>query len=62
VLIPRSKMPKSCCEYRGSENIYILRDESTTDEIKIDKESKLRCRCMEIKTELSKTCEMQTSR
>jgi hypothetical protein len=32
VLIPRSKMPETECEYRANENVYIFRDE-----LKIDK-------------------------
>lgn len=62
VMIPQSKLPKDCCEYRGSENIYILRDLGTSEEIKIDKDSKLRCRVLEIKTELSTPPLRQTSR
>lgn len=53
-MIPKTKMPQSgCCEYKSNENIYIFRDDQNSEEIKIDKESKVRCRCFEIKTELS---------
>jgi DNA-directed RNA polymerase subunit E'/Rpb7 len=62
VMIPRSKMPQNGCEYRSNENVYIFRDEGTNEELKIDKDSKLRCRCFEIKTELSTFCPMKISR
>jgi DNA-directed RNA polymerase subunit E'/Rpb7 len=52
-MIPRSKMPQNGCEYRSNENVYIFRDEATNEELKVDKDSKVRCRCFEIKTELS---------
>lgn len=62
VMIPRSKMPQSGCEYRSNENVYIFRDDDTNEELKIDKDSKVRCRCFEIKTELSISPTIQTSR
>lgn len=49
MLIPRSRMPDAECEYRPNENVYIFRDE-----LKIDKESKVRCKVVEIEIELSK--------
>jgi DNA-directed RNA polymerase subunit E'/Rpb7 len=36
-------MPDAECEYRPNENVYIFRDE-----LKIDKESKVRCKVVEI--------------
>jgi hypothetical protein len=53
VLIPRNNMPEQGCDYRMSENVFIFKDEVTNDEIKIDKESKVRCKVFEVITELS---------
>jgi len=48
VLIPRARIPEQDCEYNQNENIYLLREE-----LKIDKESKLRCKVVEIEIKLS---------
>lgn len=53
VLIPRTRMPEVECEYRANENVYIFRDE-----LKIDKESKVRCKVVEIEIELSRSFSM----
>jgi hypothetical protein len=50
-MIPKTKMPTTgVCEYKHQENIYIFRDDMSSDEIKIDKDSRVRCKCFEIKT------------
>jgi len=42
-MIPRSNLPSGCCDYRSNENVYLFKDEGTSEEMKIDKESKVRC-------------------
>lgn len=49
VLIPKSKMD-GMCEYKKDENIFVIR---TNQDVRIDKGSKVRCRCFEIKVTMS---------
>ena len=48
MLVPRTRMPDADCEFRSNENIYMFREE-----LKIDKDSKLRCKVVEIEQKLS---------
>ena len=41
-------MPDADCEFRANENIYMFREE-----LKIDKDSKLRCKVVEIQQNFS---------
>jgi len=41
-------MPDADCEFRANENIYMFREE-----LKIDKDSKLRCKVVEVEQKLS---------
>lgn len=52
-MIPKNNMPQESIEYRKNENIYIFQDRSSNEDIKIDKDSKVRCCCFEIKIDLS---------
>ena len=48
VMIPRVRMPENECEYRPNENIYVI-----SSGLKVDKDSKIRCKVAEISIELS---------
>jgi hypothetical protein len=52
VLIPRSKLDESC-EYKKDENVFIVKGDSN---LRIDKGSRIRCKCFEIQIEMSIFC------
>ncbi len=53
VLIARNQMPSDITEYRSGEGVYIFTDQTNNEELKIDRDSRLRCKCFEVKTSLS---------
>lgn len=49
-MIPKTKMDESC-EYKKDENVYIIKG---NNDLRIDKGSKVRCKCFESIVEFSK--------
>ncbi len=48
-MIPKTKMDESC-EYKKDENVYIIKG---NNDLRIDKGSKVRCKCFESNVEFS---------
>lgn len=53
-MIPKTKMDESC-EYKKDENVFILKG---SNDLRIDKGSKVRCKCFEVSIEMSKDGDM----
>ncbi len=50
MIIPQGKID-SMCEYKKGENIYLIDQDSIN--YRIEKGSKVRCKCFEVKIEMS---------
>lgn len=59
VLIPKSKMDLNCT-YQRDENHFLVKVGESS--VKIDKGTKVRCKCFEIKNEMSTPSFIQISR
>lgn len=51
MIIPQAKID-SLCQYKKGENIYLISDD--TINYRIERGSKVRCKCVSIKIEMSK--------
>jgi DNA-directed RNA polymerase subunit E'/Rpb7 len=55
VMIPRTRMPQDQCNYSKDKNVYYFKDYDVGEELVVCFDSRLLCRCYEVKIEMSKS-------
>jgi DNA-directed RNA polymerase subunit E'/Rpb7 len=60
VMIPSTRMPRDRCAYSNDKNVYYIKDYDVGEELVVCYDSRLLCRCYEVKIEMSTFLPTQT--